>query len=81
MSRSAYGEIKRAQIIGALPPEEQQELEDLEAKKPRTVAQEARIHELWQKGVRDHVAPRMDPLFDYAKEIGDRMWEKRYASE
>jgi len=45
------------------------------------VAQEARIHELWQKGVRDHVAPRMDPLFDYAKEIGDRMWEKRYASE
>lgn len=81
MSRSAYGEIKRAQIISALSPEEQQELEDLEAIRRRTVAQEARIHELWQKAMRDHVAPQMDPLFDYAREIGDHMWEKRHATD
>jgi hypothetical protein len=47
MSKSAYGHIKEAQIIGSLPGDQQQELEDLEAKRTRTPAQEHRLEELW----------------------------------
>jgi len=54
MSKSAYGYIKEAQIIGSLPAEEQQELEDLEAKRTRTPAQEHRLEELWSKAFLAH---------------------------
>ena len=61
--KSAYEVIKRTQIKGALPPGEQQELEDLEARKRRSAAQEARVDELWSKAFRDHVPPQPAPGF------------------
>jgi len=54
----AYGMVKEAQIRSALPPEEQQELEDLEALRRRSAAQETRLEELWAKAFRDHVPPQ-----------------------
>lgn len=70
---SAYAHIKKAQIVGTLPPAEQQELEDLEALKSRSQTQEDRLNELYEKGFKAHVPPQKDPLFAYAKEVGDRM--------
>jgi hypothetical protein len=54
MPKSAYGHIKEAQIIGSLPATEQQELEDLEAKRKRTPADEARLEALWTRAFLAH---------------------------
>lgn len=72
-SLSAYGHIKRAELIHALPPEEQEELESLEANWCGTEAAQARLDELWAKAVRDHVAPQLDPLFEAARQVGIQM--------
>ena len=60
MGKSAYGHIKAAQVIGSLPPEEQQELEDLEVKRTRTPAQEHRLEELWTQAFLLHEKRQRD---------------------
>jgi hypothetical protein len=60
MGKSAYGHIKEAQVIGSLPPEEQQELEDLEVKRTRTPAQEHRLEELWTQAFLLHEKRQRD---------------------
>lgn len=74
---NAYARIKEAEIRAALTPEEQEELEHLEALKDRSMDEEFRIEELWAKAFRDHVAPQVDPLVDYAREVGEKMWGER----
>jgi hypothetical protein len=54
MPKSAYGHIKEAQIIGSLPATEQQELEDLEAKRKRSPEQEVRLEALWSQAFLAH---------------------------
>lgn len=54
MPKSAYGHIKEAQIIGSLPGDEQQELENLEQNQRRTPAQEQRLDYLWSKAFLEH---------------------------
>jgi hypothetical protein len=70
---SAYGMIKRASVIASLPPEEQDQLERLEARQRLSAASEARLQELWAKAFDAHVPPQVDPLFAYAEEVGARM--------
>ncbi|HTH13420.1 MAG TPA: hypothetical protein VMB23_03420 [Spirochaetia bacterium] len=60
MGKSAYGHIKAAQVIGSLPPEEQQELEDLEALRKRTPGQEDRLNYLWARAFDLHEKRQRD---------------------
>lgn len=76
MAENPYAHIKAAEIKAALSPAEQEELEHLESFKKRTVEEEFRIEELWNKAFAQHVAPMPDPLFDYAREVGERMRER-----
>jgi hypothetical protein len=69
---SAYGVIKRAQIIGSLSPAEQKELERLEARRRLSAASQARLDALWAKAFALHLPPQVDPLVAYAGEVGDR---------
>jgi hypothetical protein len=70
---SAYGVIKRSSVLAALPPDEQEEVERLEARAHRSAPAEARLASLWDKAHDRHVPPHEDPLFAYAREIGSRM--------
>jgi hypothetical protein len=70
---SPYGVVKRAEVLGALSPGEQEEVERLEARPRRSLAQEARLDELWRKAFGLGVPPQVDPLFAYAQEVGEWM--------
>jgi hypothetical protein len=74
---SGYGMFKRTQVMGALEPAEQDELQRLDDRsfdgKKLTPAQEARLAELWDRAHEAHVPPQVDPIVDYAGEVGDRM--------
>jgi hypothetical protein len=78
MGKSAYGHVKAAQIKGALPPAEQEEIEHLESLKDHTAEQEARLEELWTEAFRRHVPPQPDPLFDYARQVKESMESGEY---
>jgi hypothetical protein len=70
---SAYGHIKRAQILGSLSPAEQGEVEQLEARQRLSAGSQARLDALWAKAFARHVPPQLDPSVAYAAEVGGRM--------
>jgi hypothetical protein len=51
---SGYPAIKRTQVIASLPPEQQEELETLMARKRRSAASERRLAELWTRAFAAH---------------------------
>jgi hypothetical protein len=77
----AYGMIKQAEILHALPSSERQEFERLDRRDNRTTAQERRVEELWALASELHRQQREEspPLTSendlvlYAAEVGERM--------
>ena len=57
-----YPTVKRRQVLSALSPEEQDEVERLEARQKRSAATERRREQLWTKAFRDHRAPDRPPV-------------------
>ena len=51
-------------------------MERLEARQRLSVAAQQRLDVLWSRAFRDHQAPQMDPMMDFARQVGERMWAR-----
>jgi hypothetical protein len=70
---TGYPAIKRAEIRASLGPDEQEELEPLEARTRVSSTSQARLDALWAKAFALHAPPQVDPLVAYAAEVGERI--------
>jgi hypothetical protein len=68
MSKSAYGHVKEAQILGTLAPEEQEEMERLQRRKRLSLASSARRAALWDRAFDLH-AERQQARAERAERI------------